>query len=160
MNKDFFFCHNKRHLINKNNTHIMVKNSRFQITQVEEKNKHYTKCDIKRDDYAKWFQNSTGKQVKWILCAVDNNILQNLHILQEDVGIAKEIYRPSMPHFQGKTVRHKVEHIEPIMIPNLPKGINDRKKKVTLWCDIMHINIIGFLKTHILTHYVFHRKYY
>ena len=61
--------------------------------------------------------------------------------------MAEEIYGPSVPYLQGKTVRHKVQHVEPIMVPNLPKGILDRYKKVTLYCDLIHINGIGFLKT-------------
>ena len=84
--------------------------------------------------------------MKLILHAVDNNILHNFPILQEYAGMAEDIYGPSVPHLQGKTVLHKVQHVEPIIVPNFPKGTLDRYKNATLCCDLMHINGIGFQK--------------
>ena len=52
---------------------------------------------------------------------VDNNILKNLPIFQEDVGMDEDIYVPSGPYSQGKTVRNKIHHVEPVMVPNVPK---------------------------------------
>ena len=66
----------------------------------------------------------------------------------------EDIYRPSVPHFQGKTVRHKIHNVEPIILTNPPKEILDRYKKFTLCCDLMHINNIGFLNT-IYQHIIF-----
>ena len=56
-----------------------------------------------------------------------------------------EIYGPSVPHLQGKTVYRKVHQVEPIIVPNFPRGILDIYKNVTLWYDLIHINVIGFL---------------
>ena len=80
----------------------MVNDSRSPIPQVEEKKKQYTACDVKRDGHARRLQHITGQSVKWILHAVDNNILQNLPILREDVGMYEDIYVPSVPHLQEK----------------------------------------------------------
>ena len=41
------------------------------------------------------------------------------------IGMAEEIYGPSVPHLQGKTVRYNIQHVKPIIVPNFPKGILD-----------------------------------
>ena len=91
--------------------------------------------------------NESGKPVKQILHAVDNNILQSIPILREDVRMDEDIYGPSVPHFQVKTVRHKFQHVEPIIVPNFPNGILDIYKKVYFFCDLICMNSIGFLNT-------------
>ena len=40
--------------------------------------------------------------------------------------MAGDIYGPSVPRLQGKTVRHKVHHVEPVLVPKSPKVILDR----------------------------------
>ena len=57
----------------------------------------------------------------------------------------EDIYGPRVPHLKGKTVRHKFQHVVHIIVPNSLKGIIDRYKKATLFCDLMHIKGIGFL---------------
>ena len=37
--------------------------------------------------------------------------------------------------------------MEPIIVPNIPKVILDKYDKVTLCCDLIHINYIGFMNT-------------
>ena len=76
----------------------MVNDSRSPIPQVEEKKRQYTDRDIRRDDWARGFQNITGQPVNRILHAVDNKILHNLPILREDVDISEDIFVPSMSH--------------------------------------------------------------
>ena len=61
--------------------------------------------------------------------------------------MAEDIYEPSVPHLKGKTVRHKFQHVEPIIVPNFPKGILDIYKKVYFFCDLICMNSIGFLNT-------------
>ena len=89
--------------------------------QVEGNKKQYTDRDVKRDDCARQFQHINGQPINRILHAVDNNILQNIPIFREDDGMAKDIYGSSVPHLKGKTVQHKVQHVEPVMIPSFPK---------------------------------------
>ena len=59
--------------------------------------------------------------------------------------MAEYIFVPSVPHLQVKTFRHKLHHVEPIMVPNFPKGIHDKYYNFTLWCDLINIDRIGFL---------------
>ena len=125
----------------------MVNDSRSPILKFEEKKKHYISHDEKRTDCARQLQHITNQTVKQILHAVDNNILMNLPIMQEDIGMAEDIYGSSVTHFQGKTGRHKIQHLKPIMVTNVPKVILDRYRKFTLLCELMHINGIGFLNT-------------
>ena len=100
-----------------------------------------------RADGSRQLQNITNQPVKLILHAVDNNILQNTPIIWEDVGMTEEIYGTSVPNLQGKTLHDKVLHVEPIILPNLPKIILDLYKSVALWCDRININGIGLLNT-------------
>ena len=98
-NKDGIFYYGTGHLIKSNNNeHIMVNNSHFTITQVQEKKKHYTICDLKRDNCARLSQHITRQPVKQMLHTVDNNNLQNLPILQEDVRMVEDIYGPSVTY--------------------------------------------------------------
>ena len=57
----------------------------------------------------------------------------------------EDIYGPSVPHFECKTVHYNIQHVEPIIVPNFPKFILDRYKKVALLCDLMYIKSIGLL---------------
>ena len=99
---------------------------------MQDKKKRSTTRDIKRADRARRFQHITGQPIKRILHSVDNNIPQNLPILQEDVRMAEDIYGPSIPHLKVKTVRRKVQHVEPAKIKIVPKTILDKYKEVTI----------------------------
>ena len=122
-----------RHLLkNKKNAQIMVNNSHYFIKKAEEKKKQYTARDVKITDYERLFQHTTSQPVKQILHAVDNNTLQDLPIFREYVRMAEEIEGPSLPHLQGKMVRHKVHPLDPVIVPKSPKGILDRYNNVTL----------------------------
>ena len=121
MTKDSLFYHDMRHLLKNKDTHIMVKDSHFPIPQVQDKNKIYTSCNIKRSDRASQFHHFTGQPIKRILHAVDNNILKNLPILQEDVRMDEDIYGPSIPHLKGKKLRRKIQHAEPVKITISPQ---------------------------------------
>ena len=96
MTKAGLFYHYMRHILKNNNAHIMVNYSHSPIPKLEENNKQYTARDVNRADHARWFQNIYVQPVKQILHKVDNKILQHLPILQEDVGIAEDIYGPSV----------------------------------------------------------------
>ena len=147
MTKSGLFYHDMRHLIKNKDAHIMVNNSHSPIQKVQEKKKRYTSCDIKWADCERRFQNITGHPIKRILHAVDNKILQNLPILREDIRMSEDIYEPSIPHLKVKTVRHKIQHVEPVKIKSVPKNILDKYKEVTICCDLMHTNGIGFPNT-------------
>ena len=95
-------------------------------------NKQYTACDIKRADCARQFHNINGQSVNRIIHLVDNIILQNIPILREYVGMYEDIYGTFMTYLQVRTVLHKIQHVEYILVPNSPKVILDKYKKVIL----------------------------
>ena len=125
----------------------MVNDSLSPILKVGENKKNYADRDINRDDGARRFYHITGRPVNIILHVTNNNILQNLPILWEDVGVDEVIYGSSVPHLQGRTFRHKVHHVKPIIVQNFRKGILDIYKKVTIYCQLMQINGIVLLNT-------------
>ena len=80
--------------------------------------------------------------------------MQKNPILQEDIRMAKDIYRPSIPHLKGKIVRRKIQHVEHVKIKSVPQTIIDKYNEVTIFCELMHINRIIFLDT-ISRHIIF-----
>ena len=110
--------------------------------------------DVKRDDRARQFQHITGQPVNQIQHAGDNNIQQNIPILPEYIIMYEDIYGTSVSYLQGKTVCHKVQHVDHIIVPNFPKDILYRYNNNTLWCDTIHTNGIVFMNT-IFWHIIF-----
>ena len=93
---------------------------------MKDKKKGYTTRNIKRADNSRQLKHITVQHIKRILHEVDNNILQNLPILQEYFGMAEDIYGPIIPHQKGKTMRCKIQHVDPVKIPSIPKTILDK----------------------------------
>ena len=115
-------------LLKNKDAHIMVNDSHLPIPQVQDKNKRYTTRDIKWDDRARLFQHITGQPIKLIFHALDKNILKNLPILIDYVRMYENIYGTRIPHLKGKTVRRKIQHVEPVKIRSVPKNILDKYK--------------------------------
>ena len=125
----------------------MVNYSRSQIPKLDKKKKHYTACDVNRYYCSRQFRHVTDQPVKQVLHAVDDNILQNIPNVWEYFRMSEDIYGPSVKILQSETVRHKVQHVDPIIVSNFPKGIIDIYNNVTLFYEHMHINGIILLNT-------------
>ena len=61
--------------------------------------------------------------------------------------MVKNIHGTSVPNLHGKSFQYKIQHVEPVMVPSVPKDILDKYKKVTLCCDLIQTKGIGFLNT-------------
>ena len=68
--------------------------------------------------------------------------------------MAKDIYGPRLTHLKGKIVLRKIQHMEPVNVLSVTKTILDKYEKVAIFCDLININIIGFLNT-IMWHIMF-----
>ena len=135
------------HLLNNKDTHIIVNDSHTPHTTSAGQEERIHLPRHKKGWSRKEEPNITGQAIKRILHVVDNNILQNLPILREDFGMAEDIYGPSIPHLKVKTVRRKIQHVEPVKIASVPQTILDNYKEVTILCDPMYINGSGLLNT-------------
>ena len=147
-----------RHLLKNNNMHIVINDSCSTIPHMEEKNKQYTSQNVKIAYWKRWSHHITGKPIRLILHTNDNNILQNLLILREEVGMAEDIYGPSVPHLHGKKVRHKFNMWNLSWYQMYPRKslINTRKSPYA----VIHTYQRHWLtEHHISTHYVCHRNY-
>ena len=82
MTKAGLFYHGMSHLLKNKDTYIIVNDLHSPIPQVQDKMKGYTARDIKRADCARQFKHITGKPIKRILHADNDNILQNPPILR------------------------------------------------------------------------------
>ena len=147
MTKADLFYHDMTHLLENKDAHIMVNDSHYPIPKVQDKKERYTTRDIKQADCVRQFQRITAQPIKRILHAIDNNILKNLPILQEHVIMAEDIYGPTIPRLKSKAVRRKIQHVKPVKTTSVPKTILDKYKEVTICCDLMHKNGIGFFNT-------------
>ena len=61
--------------------------------------------------------------------------------------MAEDIYGTSITYLKIKTVRRKIQYVEPFKIKSVPKIILDKYKEVTILCHLIHINGIVFLNT-------------
>ena len=66
----------------------------------------------------------------------------------------EDIYESRIPKLKNKKVRRNIQHVDPVKITKKTKNILDEYKKVTICCDLIHINGIAFLNT-ILWHIMF-----
>ena len=59
--------------------------------------------------------------------------------------MAEDIYGTSIPHLKGKTVRHKIQHVEPVNITSFPQTILDKYNEVTADGDLLVLikDVIG-----------------
>ena len=146
--KASIFYHDMRTLLsNKNNSHVIVNDSHSFITQGKEKNKQYTAHDVKISDRERRFHHTNLQPVKQTPCEIDNNILQNFPTVQEDAGMSEEIYGPSVPYLKDKTSHQKFQHVYTVVLLKVPEVIIDRYNNISLCCNLMHTNCIGFLNT-------------
>ena len=102
MNNYGIFYHDMRHLVKNKYAHIMVNYSCSPIPKSKDKKKGYTSSNIKISNRARRFKHITVQPINQIFHAVDNNILKNLPIQREYVGMAEDIYGPSIQHLKCK----------------------------------------------------------
>ena len=63
-----------------------------------------------------------------------------------DVTHSLANFGPNRPDLRGKSVRQKPQRVEPEWV-EIPRGIRDLLKTVTLTADVMFVNVIAFLTT-------------
>ena len=80
------------------------------------------------------------------ICYVSSNQIPNCPITVQDIKTAEIIYGPDVGSLKGKTVRKKSPVVRPIS-SDIPLGIMDKYKDVTLSIDVMKINGIPFFNT-------------
>jgi hypothetical protein len=75
---------------------------------------------------------------------VNKNLLPNCPIAAADILAAEEVYGPDLGSLKGKTVRHKVDHVE-ANVTKVPCSIFAHCKDVTICADLMWVNGVPFL---------------
>jgi len=85
---------------------------------------------------------NTQDFIKYMEC----NMIPNCPVTKADIIRAKDIFGANIGALQGKTVRKKSTRVM-TTIHELPTGITDHHRNVTLEADIMYINEIPFVVT-------------
>jgi Reverse transcriptase (RNA-dependent DNA polymerase)/Zinc knuckle len=117
------------------------------VNTVAANKSRYTRRELARADLARRLQGMIGRpSTKDYLNIVNKNLLTNCPITAADIMAAEEIYGPDLGSLKGKTVRHKVDHVD-AEVTNVPCSIMERCKDVTVCADVMYVNKIPFLVT-------------
>jgi Reverse transcriptase (RNA-dependent DNA polymerase)/Zinc knuckle len=105
----------------------------------------YTRRELARADLARRLQQTIGRpSTRDFINIVNKNLLPNCPITAVDIMAAEEVYGPDLGSLKGKTVRHKVDHVE-ATVTKVPCSIFARYKDVTVCADLMKVNGIPFL---------------
>jgi hypothetical protein len=117
------------------------------VNTVDENKKKYTNAAYKQAALARKLQNVIGRpSARAFLNIVDKNLLKDCPIVREDVLAAEDIFGPNLGSLKGKTVRQTGERVR-AEYDEIPKGIMERYRDVTICVDLMYINKVPFLVT-------------
>jgi hypothetical protein len=117
------------------------------VMTVKKKKTAYSKRDVQRAKLARKLQHILGHpSTKQLVKIIEANQLPNCPIGREDVMAAEDIFGKSIAGLKGKTT-HKKPDIVTGDYTNLPTGIIEKYRTVTLAFDIMFVNKVAFLVT-------------
>ena len=84
--------------------------------------------------------------LKFSLKIVENNLILNCPITRDDILVAEDIFGPNLGSLKGKTPHRASPRVRPDQ-QQIPPGIMERYRDVTLCIGIMYVNGVPFLVT-------------
>jgi hypothetical protein len=117
------------------------------IETVADKKSKYSNKDYSQAVLARKVQDMIDRpSLKTFLKVVENDLLMNCPITRDDVVAARDIFRPNLGSLKGKTTQRASPHVRPEH-HQIPLGIMEKYRDVTLCIDIMFVNKVPFLIT-------------
>jgi hypothetical protein len=117
------------------------------IMTVEDQKAAYSARDFEHAELAQKLQHLLGHPSdKQLIKIIEGNQLANCPIGKDDILAADDIFGKSIGALKGKTVR-KRPHAVKGTVTNLPAGILEKYRSVTLAFNIMFVNKVAFLVT-------------
>eukprot|EP00956_Cyclotella_meneghiniana_P038398 scaffold153893_cov47-Cyclotella_meneghiniana.AAC.1 len=103
--------------------------------------------DVSKANLARTIQKRIGRpNTKDFIHYVKSNLLPNCPVTVQDVRNAEVIWGPDLGSLKGNTVRRK-SPVVTVPTSNIPLGIMQKYRHVTLSTDVMKVNGIPFLMT-------------
>jgi hypothetical protein len=114
-------------------------------TVLADKKSKYSNRDYSRAVLARKIQNIIGRPSTQTYSRIvqEQQLCNWCPVTNEDIVAAEDIFGPNVGSLEGKTTRTTTEHVRSERT-DIPIGVMNRYREVTLACDIMYVNKIPF----------------
>eukprot|EP00934_Nitzschia_sp_Nitz4_P002894 Nitzschia sp. Nitz4//scaffold489_size5144//2753//5083//NITZ4_009231-RA/size5144-processed-gene-0.2-mRNA-1//1//CDS//3329552900//2884//frame0 len=118
------------------------------VNTVEDKRDSYTDADYSRAVIARKLLIKIGRpSIKDFKHIIQSRAIPNCPVTIRDVRMAEDIFGPDIGSLKGKTTRRRPHRVRSDFVQQLPPGVMQNYRDVTICGDLMHVNGITMLIT-------------